>query len=205
MLNSLRLFLYSMFALSAIMLSHSSAVYAEAVQTPLVVAHDRASLLFAQLQPLDTLEKKCLALSENPSVQQALATHPDIQEFLQTAPLKVTYVLKVAGALNQYDSLFAGLDTVKDKNEALNQLASTLITVDDFYKPMGGLLGYHKTVLSLLMTKEPEIAKDRFYPPPTNDVRQKTKDVWKYCYTGVKSLPKSSQIFVLGGAGMNSN
>ncbi len=201
MFHTFRLFLYSIWALTAIVLSYSPAIYAEATQTPLVEALERASQLCNQLQPLDTLEKKCCALSKNPSVMQALTSHQDIQSFLQTAPLKVTYVFQIAAALNQFDSLFAGLDTVKDKNETLSHLATTLLTVEDFYKPMGGLLGYHKTVLSLLMTKEPESSKDRFYPPPSSDVRQKTADVWKFCYQGVRNLPKSSQIFVLGGAG----
>lgn len=201
MVHFLRLLLGSMVVLTTVMLTPPSALHAEMVQTPVVLAQERASQLFAQLQPLDSLEKKSLALSEIPSVKAAIAANNTVQEFLETASPKEAYVLKLAAALNQYDTLFAGLDTVQDKTAAIKQLCSNLTTVEDFYKPMGGLLGYQKTVLTLLMAKEPETVKDRFYPPPTNDVRQKTAETWKYCYTGVRAAPKASQIFVLGGAG----
>ena len=152
----------------------------------------------------DTFERTNV-LMENNTYTPILQKNPELTRFLGTASREEAYALALIIALDQYDTVFNGFDTIKNKQEALHKLASTLADIEKFYTPIGGLLGYHTTVINLMTTSETPIDAEQYSPPPFQDIRTPTPDVWSACYAGVEKLGSAASIFALGGAGDRLN
>jgi len=151
------------------------------------------------LSECSTLEEKTEQLQQDLVVINTLQKHPEVSQFLSTANSEQTYVLAIAAALQQFDAAFEGFEHLPNKQAALSKFVSTLVRVDQFYEPLGGLLGYHRTFLSLLDEKQESTAQ--VFLPPYTKIQTPTKDVWKLCFEGCKNLDKTAFIFPVGGAG----
>jgi len=152
-----------------------------------------------KLSQCSTLEEKTEQLQQDPAVINTLQKHPEVSQFLSTANSEQAYVLALAAALEQFPVLFDGFEHLPNKQTALSKMTTTLVQVDQFYQPIGGLLGYHQTFLTLLDDTTESTAQ--FVPPPYTDIQSPTGDVWNLCYEGCKNLDKTSFIFPIGGAG----
>jgi hypothetical protein len=75
-----------------------------------------------------------------------------------------------------------------------------LLELEEFYQSIGGVLGYHLTVLKLLV--DPKTSSNtQFYPPPCVDFRDNNIAAWTAAYDGIVNLDRVAQLFVVGGAG----
>ena len=142
-------------------------------------------------------------LNEEGSVK-ALAHFPQVGRFLSSATVEERLVLGVMIALDQADTLFDGLDTVQDPQGTLKKLSQTLIDLDHFYQPIGGIAGYHATVINLF-TEEHHLDTHEYFSPPFQDIRTPNQTVWNSLYWGTAHLGSMGMIFPLGGAGDRLN
>ena len=108
-------------------------------------------------------------------------------------------LFKQAIELAQFDNAFSGFEHIENKQEAIQQFVDILKTIDQFYRPIGGLQGYHDTVVQLLHS--PLNSSKHFLPPPIQDMRTTTPLLWNLCHEGTKQLRHIAHVFAVGGAG----
>jgi len=150
-----------------------------------------------------TFETKIEQLQQDPKTHETLQQLPEVVQFLSTANPHQKYVLTLSAALGQFPTLFAEFDTVPDKQAAIASLVQKLVEFDRFYEPIGGLHGYHTTLLKLL--RENQVPQNEFLPPPIVDIQSKDEQTWKQCYEGFRQLDQIAFILPLGGAGDRLN
>lgn len=169
-------------------------------ETPLMTAQKLAQDLERKLKGLRSFQSRKKALMKEISVQEALKTYPEMAQCIAGASAEEGYVLLLAAALGQTDSLFNGYTTLPDKASAIKNLAATLVPVERFYNGMGGILGYQIIILNLLANPAALPKSEQFFPPPSEDMIKNSEKVWRACYEGMKELPRTSCFFPLGGA-----
>ena len=168
--------------------------------TPLTESKNLADSVKNRLKKCKDLEERKKLLLKDTSIRKSLEQYPEVIQFLSHATITESYVLALTAALNQFDTLFEGFDALTDKMAALQKCVAILVQMENFYQPMGGLLGYHETVLQLLSNPTALPSKDQYLPPPFQDMRTKTSQLWKTCYEGVREFPRTAYIFPIGGA-----
>ena len=144
-------------------------------------------------------------VQNEPAALDALSKPGALEQFLSRAAPEQQYVLTLMLALGQGETLFNGLDTLQDPNAALSALCSTLIGLESFYQPIGGVLGYYATVVDLMkgVVKPEEV--HQYVEPPFVDIRTPNLPLWEEAYDGIFHLGKTAVIFTLGGAGDRLN
>ena len=142
----------------------------------------------------------------DPLFNKILYEHPALKEFLSSATSEQQYVFGLMIALDQGTTLFDGLESLPDPRGALDTLASTLLSFEEIYQPLGGVLGYHTTVINLMTQSEsPRETGHQYLPPPYVDVRIPNQEQLEASYDGISQLSKMGIIFALGGAGDRLN
>jgi UTP---glucose-1-phosphate uridylyltransferase len=172
----------------------------QVTRTKLVAALKKAEVLRISLAGFKTIEEKCKWIEQDPEVEKAFASVPELVHMLSTGNVEERFVLALAVLLDQFDRLFHGIESLKARFEKIRSLVDLLVSTERFYRPIGGLLGYYEQVLRLLAMGQEETFPGLF-PPPMEDMRDKTKAVWRYCYEGVSRLRECATIFTVGGAG----
>lgn len=113
-------------------------------------------------------------------------------------------VIKSLIAAGQGENLFSRLDELPEPFEALRSLVQSLIPVEKFYEPIGGLVGYHLVVLQLILQKQIE-HEMRYLKPEEVDISKETPEVLKFIRQGIEALPQMAEIYPVGGAGDRLN
>lgn len=103
-------------------------------------------------------------------------------------------VLKSLAAIGQ--TSLVGID-----GSLRDAICAELVPVESFYSAIGGIVGYHHTMLSLL-NKQPVSPSVRasYHRPFGVDISEKTDRVNSYILQGILSLPKLCEIYPVGGA-----
>lgn len=188
-------------------LAIAAATYLPCIESsPLLLASKaKSEEVTLLLRPAKSATDKVTILSKEKSVVDALAKYPELETFFATASADEKYVLSLMICLNQLDTIFEGFTDLSHKQEALKKLCTTLVNIENFYAPIGGVLGYHSTVIKLMTAPDPSLEPDQYLPPPVHDIRTKNNEVWKTCYEGVARLGSVAMILPLGGAGDRLN
>ncbi len=84
-------------------------------------------------------------------------------------------------------------------NESLYEILSSLLPVNQFYQEMGGILGYQRTILSLMGKKE-NLENTSFRSPSYIDITSLTTDTLQAIDWGIEALPFMAEMIPLGGA-----
>ena len=80
--------------------------------------------------------------------------------------------------------------------------------LESFYKPIGGLLGYHILVLELIereRVQAPTLEVSELLPPSLFDLRLPSKARQEIVLEGLCELPKMAELYPVGGAGDRMN
>lgn len=171
----------------------------------LLLAKKNTASLLETLAPCTTMAETLSQLEKLFPPTPILQKYPELLSWYKDAPLPEKLVLMKLIALNQFTPLFSQFETVPNKIEKVKELTHSLVRVDSFYRNIGGLIGYQDTILRLFLAKDTPLDATKFLLPPYIDIRQKNEEVWKLAYEGVKNLPQTAQILVLGGAGDRLN
>jgi UTP---glucose-1-phosphate uridylyltransferase len=171
----------------------------------LMQAKTRAEEVRLHLNECASLFEKNRLLTHNATFLEAMNKFPELGTFVNKAPDEESYVLALLISLGQFDTVFARAQKLQNPQESLHKLASKLVELDRFYQPIGGLLGYHTTVINLMTSSDIAFDAERYLPPPINDIRIKNTTVWNACYDGTEKLGSTATIFALGGAGDRLN
>ncbi len=123
-----------------------------------------------------------------------------LQTYCQGLQPECLVIIKSLVAIDQGDVVFRGLEQLSEPFEALRQLVKSLIPVEKFYEPIGGLVGYHLAVLKLIRQKQIE-HEVRYHKPNEMDISEESAQVSAFVREGIACLPKMAEIYPVGGAG----
>jgi UTP---glucose-1-phosphate uridylyltransferase len=148
----------------------------------------RLGALVEQLKGCASDAERVRVLDEDPDVVRWLGS---LKVFLTPAHELILKSLIAIGQVN--DSLDL---------ERLTPMLEDLLPTQDFYKEMGGVVGYHYTMLTLLFAEqegsEPEVV---YHPPPGTDLSSLNESVREWILEGIVSLPLLAEMYPVGGAG----
>lgn len=171
----------------------------------LLEAKKNTSYFLEKLKDCSTKEEKLALLEREASVLQSISVYPEVLQWYKKASDSKKFALASLVAIQQFDTVFSGFASLPNKQEAIEKCMNGLTSINQFYRSLGGIIGYQDTVLRLFLTRDKAPDPERFVVPPFVDMRHKTSDVWTWCFEGVKRLPQVSQLLVLGGAGDRLN
>jgi hypothetical protein len=158
-----------------------------------------------RLQTCTTCAEKVQLLVDEGGQAATIERYPLVQSFLAQATPEEQYVIDLMVALHQADALFDGMEKLPNAPEALRSLVSTLVALETFYQPIGGLLGYNNTVIDLMTKSDQHKETSQYVPPPYTDLRVMGPALWAASYEGVSHLGSTAFIFAMGGAGDRLN
>ncbi len=105
--------------------------------------------------------------------------------------------LKSIVLIGQEERVFAEIEDNEESFELLKKMALTLLEIEKFYRPLGGIVGYHKKFLELLKTIAQPKKTEKFLKPYFVDISKREE----YIEEGLKALPLMGEIYPLGGSG----
>ncbi len=109
--------------------------------------------------------------------------------------------IKSLVAIGQEKSIFSSPNESFAISEKIRKTLEELFPVESFYKEIGGIVGYHWTLLSFL-TQEKKAPSDleSYHRPPGIDISSENERVLAYILEGIASLPFLAEIYPIGGA-----
>ena len=163
----------------------------QVTRTRLLGALKKAFSLTTRLKGFHGMDAKFEWMQKDQRIKEAFSRYPEVVYVLSQSGIEESFVLALTVLLDQFERLFNGFEKLDDKVESVRKFLGLLVDTERFYSPIGGLLGYYEQVLHLMTIGKEESFPD-LYPPPLHDMRERTQEVWRYCYEGVSRLSEVS-------------
>lgn len=161
--------------------------------------------LLERIRGASNVHDKIEILNKDHEVEVFLEKPSSIRTFLNGLTPDCELAIKSILALGQGPIVFNQIDKLPNKFESLRELLSILLEVEKFYENIGGIIGYHITVLRLMANKQnsscTSTGVDHYSKPPGIQVSEDTDEVRKAVAWGVKYMPRMAEIYPVGGAG----
>jgi hypothetical protein len=165
--------------------------------------------LSRELGKWHTFEEKNSFLHSLPHVANFLSDNIFLENYFTLSSAKVEYLFLILIALEQGPFVFQGLKNLPGGEARLEKLTAVLLSLEDFYASLGGVLGYHLKVIELMEEELAARASDgrdvRYLVPPSYDSRVPSQDLQELIVAGVKAQKSMAEIYVVGGAGDRLN
>lgn len=159
--------------------------------------HQRLEQLLGELNQTSSLEERIEILGALPEVDGFFSFPSPLKTFLSGLSLECEYVIKALFAIGQGQRIFEGAEEVPTSR--LRSLLEDLLTIEGFYREIGGVIGYHFLVLSLLVQKEKKPSKG-LQPPQGVDLTDETLEVRRAIIEGIRGQGKMAELYPVGGA-----
>lgn len=161
--------------------------------------YERIESIQSALKDLENLSDKVAHLNS-----VCLISDSGLSHFLQTAPLEEQYAIKSLWVLGQE---YVVSSHWKKGQKAFAQLISTLKEVEQFYDVLGGIIGYHMTIIRLINESEEGFSPGNvtYKKPIGMDISKRTSAVKKAIRKGIENLGQVAEIYPVGGAGDRLN
>lgn len=174
-----------------------------------------ANSLNERIESLQTLCRdylKCENASERvqlldslPIVKRFVEERPWLNEILFKMPTEAKLILQSLIAIGQGPIVLRPPKESSAIRPALEQLVEKLKPVESFYQSLGGLLGYHLTVLKLVrgdaLSSNMDPTRARYVHPKGIDLRQDSPKRRRAVLEGLEKMPLMAEIYAVGGAG----
>lgn len=159
-------------------------------------------LLTTALVNAQDAEHKVHVLLEEQVVQKFLNDNSLIKVFIDQADPATQVVLLSVIAIGEGEVVFQGWKEETDLPSKLQGLADQLIKVETFYDSIGGVAGYHRTILELIEKREDDSGESADYlQPPRVEIGKQVEGREEFIEWGVKEMPRLAEIYPVGGAG----
>ncbi|HSX11450.1 MAG TPA: UTP--glucose-1-phosphate uridylyltransferase [Chlamydiales bacterium] len=158
-------------------------------------------LLSEQFTSSFSVHEKISALDPLPALEKFLAKYPFLRLLLAGLSPECEVALKQTIAIGQGECLFSGITESNFDAERFRELIEKLVAIDHFYREIGGIVGYQKTILQLLRgPSEVDVSPAHYHSPSFIDISEETASVKEAIAWGIESLPEIAEIYPLGGA-----
>ncbi len=84
--------------------------------------------------------------------------------------------------------------------ESVRELIQDLIPVEEFYRNMGGIVGYHTTMMNLWSSSQDLMENKTYFHPSGIDISLPIPSVLDYIVDGIRALPELAELYPVGGA-----
>lgn len=161
---------------------------------PLVEALKKSSSVHAKIEILSKFQ------NVSQEFRELIIQYPELSE---TDELKTLCILSLV-AIGQHRYIFKS----ELRNHALEFFFEDLIPVETFYSEIGGIVGYHYSVISLILEQQdlhPLHSTKQYYRPTGLDFRKDTAETRKAIRHGIENLATLGEIYPVGGAGDRLN
>lgn len=169
-----------------------------------------------EIESLQNLALSLLKTKDLGEKQELLLNHPGVANVLAQESIKpylphehdlsAKIAVYSVVAINQHPILFAypGHNPPKEKVKALH---STLVSIDRFYESIGGIVGYHTEILSLLphRKEKQQPALKTFSRASGVDLATSTEEINGIVLEGIRALEEMAEIYPIGGLGSRLN
>lgn len=139
-------------------------------------------------------------LNNEPGVLQWLDQFGFSPSFLSGLTPAHEVILKSLIAIGQADHLFASEKISDVFLHRLKGMLEELFPVQDFYKEMGGVVGYHYTMLTFLFLQQRKDLNATYHRPPGTDLSLTNQRIKELILEGIVSLPLLAEMYPVGGA-----
>lgn len=164
--------------------------------------------LLSSLQHAKTYADKLAILDALPVVKDFLKHSESIQTFLKSLTPEAAYAIKSIMAIGQGPTVFKIETNIKDRFNRLILLLEQLLEIEIFYQYMGGIIGYHLTVISLILSHQTSASppsNTRYIRPHGLHLVTDQPEVRQAVRWGIESIKNLAVIYPLGGAGDRLN
>lgn len=170
---------------------------------------EELKLLVSALQREETIFEKLDLLNSLPLVQDYLFQSSSLQTFLTGLAPECDFVIKSIIAIGQGPVVLNMHQLGADRFTLLRSLIQQLLDIEHFYQDLGGIIGYHLTVLNLIINQDHEAAngiqKESRYIHPEGFHLNYSSEIRKAIRLGIEHLDQLAEIYPVGGAGDRLN
>jgi len=167
------------------------------------IAHLEALLDF--LSKKSDLEAKISYVSNLNDVKEFLLRDKVLAQFLKKSPPNETFAILSILAIGQGPVVFRGIDKIENADALLQNMLQHLVATEKFYNEIGGIIGYHLTVLKLIEEKKNSTSKMpegvHFMHPVGFNIEKENNEVRKYTRQGIHALKLLAELYPVGGSG----
>lgn len=160
---------------------------------------------------LDTLQKeddyryKLNILNKLPIVEEYVSQAGPVQKFFQVLTPESEFVMKSIVAIGQAAVVFNIKNLDENLFKKLLTLLEQLLDIEVFYYHIGGVIGYHLTVLNLtinhLEPSSPNLDHTHYIHPEGLHLEYDTSEVRQAIRWGIENIKNIAAIYPLGGSG----
>lgn len=168
--------------------------------------------LLSSLEKNSAYIEKCYILDQLPQVRHFFLGNNIIQKFIRDLPPNAAFVAKALIALDQADIIYNISECILTQEELSSRflfLIERLLEIEYFYNDIGGLIGYHKSVLKLIVNSCDShylhLKHTKYIHPEGLYLDAKNEEVSSIIRKGIESLPFVAALFPMGGAGERLN
>ncbi len=161
--------------------------------------------LLACLNKENDYHSKLLILNTLPIVQEYIQQPGPIQSYLKILTPESEFAIKAIIAIGQAPVVFNTQNLGNDLFKKLFLLLEQLLDIEVFYSYLGGIIGYHLTIMQLIYNQfsptEPVFDHTHYIHPEGLDISKDTAEVRQVVRWGIESTKRLAIIYPLGGAG----
>lgn len=161
--------------------------------------------LYHQLLKIKSAKERFELLQNHPNVNSFFTKYPKVKNVIDGSSIETRAAVAGVIALGQGTVVFDQVDKIDHIQERLQELFQALVEVDSFYDMIGGIVGYHFTVLKLIAESQSHSHKEflpsHYFKPDGLDLRQDTTQVRQAIRHGIENMNVLAEIYPVGGAG----
>ncbi len=165
--------------------------------------------LLASLEKAAGYPAKLMLLNAIPEVQEYFKHPGSIKSFLQDLTPERAYTINAIIAIGQGPVIFKLKNTEKDQSEKLHCLIDQLLDIELFYQHMGGIIGYHLAVLTIIINQKihmaPSFEHTHHLHPEGFDLGHDLPYVRLAVRWGIENMAHMAEMYPVGGAGDRLN
>lgn len=134
---------------------------------------------------------------------------PELKKAYSQLSIDEKYAFKCIFAIKEENTLFQWNNLIPDVDQKLLLLLKKLIDLDCFYQNLGGIVGYHLTVLKLLdqqnLQNSHPLSSSKYIHPEGLTLGKSSQEDEHLVYLGLVALPQMAEMYPVGGAGERLN
>lgn len=165
--------------------------------------------LLSSLECATTLHDKLAILNALPIVQAYLEAPSAIRTFLTGLTPDCDYAIKSIIAIGQAPIVFNMHNTQENRFEQLRQLLEKILNLEAFYKYIGGIIGYHLTMLSMIISQKkpstPPFDHACYIHPDGFYIEEDRLEVRQAIRWGIENIKNLAEMYPVGGSGDRLN
>ncbi len=173
---------------------------------------EKLRILLNDLKGNELYQDKLEVLNKLSIVQDFVTQTGPVQEFLKNLTPKAEFAIKSVIAIGQAHAVFCVQQKIDDNIlKKLIGFLEHLLDLEVFYHDIGGIIGYHLTVIKLILNHlenfTPSADHIRYIHPEGFHLDNPSYSLESYQFVrwGIESLPSIAMIYPLGGSGDRLN